>query len=190
MLTLDRASRVVDGQERVGFGIPRLIIDTVQDPAELRLVFLQHPAEAESAVPEQRLVGMVGGDRGHRVGVYDPAFHRIEAAVAEVVTEPVGVQEIVGPAEVGSPQHPFVAGALMPEIMDGVADLLARQRRRGRGLFPQQDRDQACLPVVTVDDIGALTGVQEEFDGRGREEREPLRVVGVPVHALPAEEIR
>src|SRR6266566_3455687 len=62
---------------------------------------------------------------------------------------------MVGPAELGGPQHPLVAGALMAEVVDGVADFLSRHDPGV--LLMQQDRDEPGLPVVAVNDIGTLT---------------------------------
>jgi hypothetical protein len=149
-------------------------------------MLLEGAAEAGRAVIEQCLVGVVGGHRGHEVRVHHPALHRVQPPVAEVVPQPVGVEEMTGAAEPGGPQHLLAAGALMAEIMDGVADPLVRH---GPGvLLRQQDRDEPGLPVVAVNDIGTLTGPGHELQRRLGEEREPLRVVSVPVQALPAEE--
>jgi hypothetical protein len=149
-------------------------------------VLLEGAAEPGRAVAEQRLVGVIGRNRGLEVRVDHPALHRVQAPVAEVIAQPVGVQEIVGSAEAGGPEHLLVAGALMTEVVDGVADLLVRHNLAV--LLGQQDRYQAGLPVVAADDVGALAGPGHELERRRGEEREPLRVVGVPVQAVPVKE--
>src|SRR5262249_41060859 len=105
LLAFDGADRVMDRREWVGLRVPRVVVDAVENSAELDLVFLEGAAEPESAVAVHRLVGMAGGYRGHEVGVRHPALHRVQAAVAEVIAEPPGVEEIVRPAEPGGPQH-------------------------------------------------------------------------------------
>src|SRR5215471_20554550 len=123
-LARDVVDRVMGRQVRVGLRVPGVVIDAVENPAELVLALLEGAAEPGGAVIEERFASVVGGYRGHEVGVKYAALHRVQPAVAEVIAQPVGVEEVVRPAQAGGPEQPLVAGALMAEVVDGIADPL------------------------------------------------------------------
>jgi hypothetical protein len=72
-------------QERVGLGVPYVVVDPVKDSAEFVLVLFEDAAEPGRAVIVQRLVGVAGGHRGDKVRVHHAALHRVQAPVAEVI---------------------------------------------------------------------------------------------------------
>src|SRR5215471_13385039 len=75
----------------------------------------------------------------------------------------------------------------MAEVVNGVAHLLVRHDRTV--LLTEQDRDESGLPVMAMNDIGALISVDHEFDGSLGEESESFGIVCVSVQAFPAEEV-
>jgi len=52
----------------------------------------------------------------------------------------------------------------------------------------QQHRHQRRLPVVAVDDLRALAGLEHELQRRLAEERKPVDIVGRPVQLAAAKE--
>jgi len=75
-------------QVRVGLGIPRVVIDAVEHPAEPVLMLLEGATEPESAVIVERLIGVMRGDRGHEIRIQDAALHRVQPAIAEIIPQP------------------------------------------------------------------------------------------------------
>src|SRR5208282_977957 len=106
---------------------------------------------------------------------------------AEVVPQPGGVIEILGPTELGSPEHPLVCGALVAEVVYGVTHSLVRHRRAV--LLVKQYRDEPGLPVMAMNDIGTLISPEHKLERCPRKEREALRIVPVPIQAVAAEEV-
>jgi hypothetical protein len=104
-----------------------------------------------------------------------------------VIAQPVGVQEVLRPVQLGGPQHLRAGDALIAEVVHRVTDPLVRHRMPV--LLTQQHRDQAGVPVVAMDDIRALAGLQQELQRRLGKEREPCNVVVISVQQVPAEEV-
>src|SRR5215831_14826167 len=154
MLALDAVNRVTGREERVGLGIPGIIVDAVENPAELVLILLESAAEPGGAVIIECLVGVVGRYRGHEIRIEDAALHRVKSPVPEIISQPVGIEEMIGATQPGGPEHLFVTGALMAEVVDGIADSLVRHDLAI--LLIEQHRDEPGLPVVAVNDIGTF----------------------------------
>ena len=104
-----------------------------------------------------------------------------------VVAQPVAVQEVVRLAQLRARQHLRAADALMGKVVDRVADPLVGQHLAV--LLIQQHRHQPGLPVMAVDDIRPLVGLEHELKGRLGKEAEPLGVVRVPIQQIPVEEV-
>src|SRR5215469_6216175 len=127
-------------------------------------MLLKCAPEPGRAVIVERFIGVARGYCGDEMRIHHAAFHLVQAPVAEVITQPVGVQKKVGPAQLGGPEQLLVTGALMAEVVDGIADLLAWHRPAV--LLAQQHWNQARLPVVAMNDIWSLTRGEQELDRR------------------------
>jgi len=55
--------------------------------------------------------------------------------------------------------------------------------------FEKQHRDQGGLPIMAVDDVGMLVGLEHELQGRPAEKGKAFRIVPVAVEGAPIEEI-
>src|SRR5262249_60835447 len=110
-----------------------------------------------------------------------PALHPVHAAETAVVAKPVLIEEVTGAPQLRSPERLDSADALVAEVVDRVTDPLERQYLAV--LLVQQHGHQPGLPVVAVDDIWALAGLEQEFQRGLREQGEPLGIVVIPVQA-------
>ena len=172
------AYRIAGGYQRVDLGVPRVVIHPAENPAEFDLIDLRGTAEAEPAVAVPHLPRVIRRYRGHEVRVDQAAFHQVHGPLVRVIAQPDGVEEILRPGEPGRPQHLRAGQSLVAEVVDGVADPLIRHRLPV--LLIQQDRNQAGLPVVAVDDVGALARVQPPSTRASRADQAPrvVRPVG------------
>src|SRR6266581_2898540 len=75
----------------------------------------------------------------------------------------------------------------MTEVVYGQADPL-RVHASALVLLVQQHRNESGLPVVAMDDVRPLAGLEHELHGRLAEEREAGRVVLIAVVAAALEE--
>jgi len=131
--------------------------------------------------------GIAGGDRGHEIRINDAALHQVDRAVIEIILQPI-------PGPIGSrvqahqPNHMVPSHTLMHDVVDGVAN-----PRVGHAEifvpFEKQHRDQGGLPIMAVDDVGMLVGLEHELQGRPAEKGKAFRIVPVAVEGAPIEEI-
>ena len=86
------------------------------------------------------------------------------------------------------PQDVLTADTLVREIVDGIANTLIAHAEVLVDLI-QQHRHGRGLPVVAVDYLGPLAGLEHELQGRLGQEREPGHIVRRAVQVAPVEEL-
>ena len=120
----DGCGVVVPGDVGIDLRVPHLVIEPVQDADELVLVQVQCVAEAKAEVGMTGLPGVMRRNGRDEVRVQDRATHQVDRMPVELVAHPVGGAEVVEPIQAGSLQDPGPGRALVPEVVDRVADAL------------------------------------------------------------------
>jgi len=184
---LDRLHAVGHRNEGIAFGVPHLVVETVQNPAELSLVEVQDVAEAAPLGARAHLPGVVRRDRGDEVGIDDGPLGEVECQGIRIVGQAIRGEEVLRPPEACHPQDVATDHALVGEVVDGVTNPLSIHAEPLVDLV-QQDRHQGRLPIVRVDDVGPLASLVEELDGGFAEEGEALGLVGKAVEGAAIEE--
>jgi hypothetical protein len=85
VLVIEGVEGVVVCDVLVDLGVPDVVVDPVQDPAELAPVDRQRVPQPHALVGVQRFPGVLGRHRGHEVGVHDAALQQVQRAGVEVV---------------------------------------------------------------------------------------------------------
>jgi hypothetical protein len=98
------------------------------------------------------------------------------------------VVEVPGRIEPDLTQNKFSRDALVLHVMESEAGAGMGHAQPAIGLV-QHERNQRGLPVVHVDDVGVLVGLQHELKRRLAEEGKALHVVGVAIDQPAVEEI-
>ncbi len=167
-------------QALVGCRIPDRRVDAVEQAVQ---VIQPRAYDAVHAIAEFRgldLLRVLPADRRDLVGVDDPG---LEHAHLVVIFHAVDGQQVLGQVGQGvgfSRKH-----ALVGDVVDR-EDGLERECHRVTPLgLPQENRQQAGLPVVAVHDIGLEVGQAQQFDHGLLEEDEAGIIVIVVTFARP-----
>ena len=174
LLQLQEVVRAVGGgQQLVAAAVPLLHVDAVDDAPELARVIAQMCVQALAEEGGLDLPGVGAADGGDHVAVGQAALEHV--GVHPVLGQGVLVEHVVG--QIG----PVLDGgdivdALKAEVVDGDDGLRAAQGRGGEK-GPQEDRHQARLPVVAVDNVGDPVHIVQGGQGGLAEVAEPGDVV-------------
>src|SRR5947207_2925819 len=133
------------------------------------------------------LIGVPARHRGDEVRVHDAGLQEVEHAGVEGVAQPVVMKIVLGPSEIGGPQHALPVQTLVLEVVDCVTDALMRHPVKLVDLI-EQDRHQPGGPAVAMNHIGTLVGLEHELERGPAEEREAHRVVRRAVQRAAFEE--
>ena len=177
---------VAAGEVRVGGGVGGFGVDAVEDAMEVGFAVAQEGIEVVAVGGSENLAGIAGADGADLVGEEDAAGDEDED-VAEIGAGWVGDQAVGGQA--GGFEDRRVEVALVFEVVDG-------EDAGGVGEFgrvsvggAQPVGDQAGVPVVAMDDVGAPVEHAGGFKSGAGEEREAMAVVGVAVDGRTVAEI-
>ena len=172
----------------IGLRIELLVVQAVQDAAEFIMVRVQRRFEAV------RLSAILGLPRVPRrngrdkIRVNNPAFHQVDRMGIVVVAQPVVVHEILRPVQARGAQHMLAGHALMLEVVQGEAHPRMPHAEVLIHLV-KQHRHQRRLPVVAMDDIRVLVGLEHELQRRAAKKGESQHVVVLPVKTPAVEKI-
>ena len=170
----DRGGAIVRRQVGVGRGVPVRRVDPVQHAGEVVAAGRQRPLQAAPADGGADLLRVGRGDRGDFVGRGDARLEQIEPAV---VFEPGVVEQ--PPVQPRQVHVPVGETALEGEVMNREHAAGGLEPRAAAVLFVQHRGDQAGLPVVGVDAVGAEGHHAAQFQHGAGEEREAFGVVRV-----------
>ena len=171
----------------VGFGIPDFVIKAIEDTAEFSMVGTEDTLQAHTEMAVSDFVSVTGRDSGDEIGIDDAAFHEVDCAVAVVVREAILGHEM---ARIQSDlaQDVFTVDALVAEVVKGEAD--ARMAHAKMLIdFVKEDGDERGLPIVTMDNVGMLVGLEHELQRGAGEESETFDVVMMAVKNAAIEKI-
>ena len=90
VLLVERVRAVVPRDPAVDLRVPGLVVDAIEDPAELVAVDVQGVPETAPLGGVADLPGVTGRDGGDEVGVDDPALEQVQGERVEVVLQPAG----------------------------------------------------------------------------------------------------
>ena len=170
-LALRRGGAVAGGEERVGLGVPPLVVDAVENAVDHRGPLAQHAVQALAERGRADLLAVAGADRGDGVGVEQAPLEQVDPAV---ILDALGVKQVLRDAGVrhgGRGEDPLVR-----EIVHREQRGRPRERPREVRPLPQVQRQQRGLPVVRVDHVGVLAeGLQGRRERRGRRARTARR---------------
>ena len=82
VLPVQRLDAELGRDEAVDLGVPHVVVDSVQDPAELVLVDMKCVPEAPALVGVRHLPGRAAVTRCDEVRVDDPALHQVDGVGA------------------------------------------------------------------------------------------------------------
>ena len=163
-----RAGIVGRSQVRIGRGIPRVVIEAVQDAVDVEVTVLQQAVEPLAIFGRQDLARVGGADGVDHGRVVDPARHEVHL-VGPFLDQPARVD-----AEIC--EHAARAASLVHQVVNRehrrqvpIAFISLPRRRqpgnRGRG-----------MPVVRLDDVGPPAPcANHQIERRAAEEREAVR---------------
>src|ERR1039458_3903321 len=121
VLVIERVEAVLARDVAVDFGVPNVILDAIEDAADLGAMDLESVAQPEILGRVHDLPRVMGRDGGDEVGIDNAGFHQVKGGMVEIVLEPVLVKEVTGPIETDRAQDVLPGDALMLEVMQRVA---------------------------------------------------------------------
>src|ERR1051325_2476318 len=186
VFVLDSTCRVVSRDLGINLGVPHIVINAVEDAAEF---LLMNPESSLQAHPERSVANFKGITRrngGDEIGIDDAALHQIYRR-ALVVEQSVVIHHR-GRIEPRQSQNRFTVNALVADIVQSVADAGPRHAEMLINLIEQHRRERR-MPIVAMDAVRVLIGLEHELQGGAAEKGEPLAVVRVPVEHAAIEEI-
>ena len=142
------------GDVGVGFGIPDLVIEAVEDAAEFSTVDTQDALQAHAEMAVADFVGVTGRNGGDKIGIDDAAFYQVDCTVAMIISKAV-VSDNMGRAQTNLAQDVFTVNALVAEVVKREADARVAQAEMLVS-FVKEYRHERGLPVMTMDDFGML----------------------------------
>ena len=123
---VERVDAVFAGDVIVRLRIPHLVVETVQNPAELALMHVQRVAQAVALRRMQDLPAILRRNRRDEIGIDDAALHQIDRAVIEIVLQAILMEEVGVAVQAGGAEDVFPRHALMLQVVQREAD--ARMR--------------------------------------------------------------
>src|ERR1039457_964890 len=188
VLVVEGVEAVLARDVAVDFRVPNVILDAIEDAADLGAMDLESVAQPEILGRVHDLPGVMGRDRGDEVGIDDAGFHQVNGRMVEIVLKPILVKEVGGPVETGRAQDMLTGDALMLEVMQRVAHPRMSHPRVLIHLI-EQHWHQAGLPIMAVNDVWVLVALEHELQRRTAEEGEALVVIHLPVKGAAVEEV-
>jgi hypothetical protein len=184
---IDGAGGITFGDMGIDIGVPDFVIEAVEDAAKFSMVHVENSLQAHAKVAVADFVGVTRGNRGDEIGIDDAAFHQVDGTVAMVVGEAVVGHEMAR-IQTDLAQDVFAMNALVAKIVKGEAD--ARMAHAEMLIdFVKQDGDERGLPVVAMDDVGMLVGLEHEFERCAGEESETLDVIMIAIEDAAIEKV-
>ena len=127
------------------------------------------------------------GHRGYEIRIDDAPFHEVDGSMVVIILEAIRCSVGSG-IQTHLAEHEIPGHALMLHIVQGVANPGVSHSHIFVHVI-EEYRNQPGLPVMTVDDVGMLAGLEHEFQRRPAKEGEALGVVLMTVIHTPIEEI-
>src|SRR6266571_1183709 len=188
ILLVNGLSAVMSRNVRIGFRIPLIIVQPVENSAVLVVMKIQCPFQSVCLPAVFGLPGMARGDSGDEIRIDNPAFHQIESLRILVVPQAVVVEKMLGPMKAGGPEKELSANPLMAEIVD---------RETNAGMphaqvlidFVKQHRYKGRLPIVAMNDLRLLARFEHELEGGPAKKGESERIIVVSVNGSAVEEV-
>src|SRR6266404_6571551 len=172
----------------VGRRVPLVIINPVQDAADLVAMHVQGVAQAIILRGIHDLPRVTRGDRRYKIGIHHTAFHHVDSGTVEIVLEPIRMKDMPVRVEAGSAQDALAANALVLEIMESVTDPRMGHAKPLKN-FIKQHRHQSGLPVVAMDDVRVFVAFEHELESGTGKKSKALVIVSVTVENPPIEEV-
>src|SRR5438477_11471840 len=105
-----------------------------------------------------------------------------------VVAQAVVMEEMLGPVQPGRSKKIIPGRALMPKIVDRETNPRMSHAQMLIN-FVKEHRHQAGLPVVAMDDLRVLAGLEHELEGRPAEKSESAHVIVLTINRAAVEKI-
>ena len=185
-LTFQIIDRIILEQVRILLRIVEIIIDTIDDTADLGTLGADDVLQAVAVELILQLFRVGRADGGDPVGRKDTGLQEVDAAAKIQITT----------GEIFTRQTQDILGDIVRENTL-ILDVVDRQHgldvlvRCADGLVEmiQIDRDHGCLPVIAVDDIRLEVDILDDLQHCFREERKTFRIVKMTVQATTPEVI-
>jgi hypothetical protein len=187
VLVFNTVDRIATGNERIDFRIPDLVVNAVEHTSEFHAMDPKDVLQSATEVRILDFLRIVRGHRGNKIGINDAPFHQVDPCVVAVILQAVprsirgGIQTHL--TEHGIPGHTLMHDIVEGETYSGVghAQVFVHVKKK--------HRHQPGLPVMAVDDIRVLVGLEHKLQRRPAKECETLRVVRMPIEDASIEEI-
>src|SRR5271165_3575520 len=124
VFSLETIGVVAVGDEPIHLRVPNVVIYTIAHTAKLVAVNIQGVTEAAALLGVHCLPGVAMRDSGEEVGVYDTRFHEVDGVRVEVIAQTTVMEIVVRSPKASCPKHALAVQALMPEVVDRVANAL------------------------------------------------------------------
>ena len=171
----------------VGQGVPGIVIDAIEDAAELVAMATQGLLKTHALLRGLNLPGIAGRDSGDGVGIDDTALHGVDGMGVARVAQPVRGHEAPR-VQAELMQDVFPDPALMPQVVQGVADPGPVQAQGLVGLV-EEDRNEPGVPVMAVDDVRVAPGLVEKLQQGPGIRGEAVRVVRLAMNDPPVKKV-
>ena len=96
VLLVDRRRRIPLRDPPVDLRVPRVVVDAVEDPAELAGVYVQCGSKTGALIGVLRLPGVLGRDGRDEIRIHDPALEQIERPRIELMPQRVRSKKRAG----------------------------------------------------------------------------------------------
>ncbi len=173
----------VAGRILVGFGVPLVIIDAVENSRYGRRAGAQHALQPETVFRALDLLAVLPAHRGDEIGEDQRALQEVHLAVE---FELVDGEQV--PRQQQERQRVGRKQALVADVVDGKHRARVMERGIVRIQAAQQDRHQRRLPVVAVKNVGRAQDLRR-LDRGAAEKPEALRVIAVVAERCAVESV-
>src|SRR5437773_6855338 len=179
---------ILAGNVAIGFRVPNIIIDAVQNAADLVAVNIKRVAQAIVLGRIHDLPGITRRNGAHEIGIDDAALHHVNRGVIEIVPQPIRVEKIAVPIEACRAQDMLSGDSLVLQIVQGVTDA-------GLGHpdvlidFIEQHGGQTALPIMAMNDVRALVALEHELERCPAEKSKPFVIIALAVKRPALKEV-
>ncbi len=175
------------GNVRVGLRIPDVVIEAIENAAELSVMNAEDALKAHAEVAVTNFGAISWRDGGDKIRIDDATFHQVDRAMTMIIGQSI-VCHHVGRIQSNLSQNVFSVNALVADIVQCKANTRVTHAEVLINLV-EEHRHQGSLPIMTVNDVRVLSRFEHEFERGAGEESEPLDIVMVAVKNAAIEEI-
>src|SRR5208283_1543725 len=188
VFVLDRIDVIPVWDIPVDLRVPYVVVNAVKDAAELLPMDVKCMTESVRQFRMPDLPGITGRHGSHKVRIYDACLHEVHGGIIGAVPEPVRVKIIIRPVESYGTQYRLPGHSLMLEVVQGIT-----YAGMGHAItlvhIKEKYRHDSSLPVVAMDYVGMLVGLEHKLKGRPAEKSKPLGIIIMAVKNTSIKEV-